>query len=142
MNSAILSTLVSPIDDATKEEIILICLQLILTFIFLITTIISVTLNYDFLLKKTDRTPLFKNEQSRNIDIYNRIIILAIVLILFFINIEFLKIKKYHQENTKRATIQVIVALITVVANILGLFAVISDQNNNLNFTDIENLGI
>ena len=83
-----------------------------------------------------------KNEQSRNIDIYNRIIILAIVLILFFINIEFLKIKKYHQENTKRATIQVIVALITVVANILGLFAVISDQNNNLNFTDIENLGI
>ena len=70
------------------EEADLIKVQIILSFILLFTTFISILLSYNFLLNFEDKEGFYNDEDSFNILIFNRTVMLIVSLIFTYTKIE------------------------------------------------------
>ncbi|MEG0825893.1 MAG: hypothetical protein RR404_00295 [Bacilli bacterium] len=111
--------------------------QMITSFIFIGTIVVSILLTYNERQNILKKTPLFNEKEADAILIINRILALILFLVYLYINYNNLKIGELKNENTKYLKLQLIPSFLGVISAIIILYVVISE--NNINISDIEN---
>jgi len=126
-------------NNTNNEEIKLINGQLIATFIFIISLIVSLIITYNEKLQKENKKPFFTNKESINIALLNRIILL--ILGGYFVYDAFRR-KILAKENANNnndsfsdltSNLQITASWFTFISSVIILFIIILNYNN-LNF--------
>lgn len=139
MKFAFLGNLQTNNEVVTEEEVNLITIQLLSSFLFIITTLISTVLTYDLYLKKTKQQPLFTDKIASQIDAVNRTIILALIVILLFVNVEYVDVMKNKGKDPTNSELQVATAILTLIAGSISLYVAYKQLDDDFNLSDIEN---
>lgn len=142
MKFAFLGNLQTRGEVVTEEEVNLITIQLLASLLFIITTLISTALTYDLYLKKTKQQPLFTNKVASQIDAINRTIILALIIILLFVNIAYVDVIKRKGKDTTNSELQVVTAILTLIAGAISLYVAYRQLDEDFNLSDIENIEV
>ena len=118
------------------EESELIELQIVLSIILLFTTIISISLSYNFLLELEKKTPIYSEKESFDILILNRTIMFVVAVIFIYINIRDNRVKeKYHLKDEfadlqiGASALNLMVAAILLYIGIKSGYNIISNEN-------------
>ena len=118
------------------EESELIELQIVLSIILLFTTIISISLSYNFLLELEKKTPIYSEKESFDILILNRTIMFVVAVIFIYINIRDKRVKeKYHLKDEfadlqiGASALNLLVATILLYIGIKSGYNIISNEN-------------
>ena len=112
------------------EESELIELQIVLSIILLFTTIISISLSYNFLLELEKKTPIYSEKESFDILILNRTIMFVVAVIFIYINIRDKRVKEKYHLKDEFADLQIVAsALNLMVATILLYIGIKSGYN-------------
>ncbi len=118
------------------EESELIELQIVLSIILLFTTIISISLSYNFLLELEKKTPIYSEKESFDILILNRTIMFVVAVIFIYINIRDKRVKeKYHLKDEfadlqiGASALNLMVAAILLYIGIKSGYNIISNEN-------------
>ena len=114
------------------EESELLKWQLLLTFIFIGTLFVSLTITYNEILKMEDKEPLYNEDVELAILRTNRFIALAVSIGFLLINVRDKNLKKfYNQGNLKDADKQIIAGIFTVIATIIVLGTAATGSTEN-----------
>lgn len=112
------------------EEAELIKVQIVLSFILLFTTIISISLSYNFLLDLEDKNPIYSDKESYDILIFNRIIMFTIAFIFIYINVRDKKVKEKYNLEDEFADLQIWASVFSFIASLIVLYVGIESGNN------------
>ena len=104
------------------EESELIKLQILLSFVLLFTTIISITLSYDFLLKLEKKPPIYSEKESLDILIFNRTIMFIVAALFIYINIRDKNVKEKYNSEDEFANLQIDASLFNFIGGAIVLF--------------------
>ena len=114
------------------EESELLKWQLLLTFIFIGTLFVSLTITYNEILKMEDKEPLYNEDVELAILRTNRLIALTVSLGCLWINVRDKNLKLlYNQDNLKVADKQSIAEILSVVAAIIVLGTATTGSTEN-----------
>lgn len=114
------------------EESELLKWQLLLTFIFIGTLFVSLTITYNEILKMEDKEPLYNEDVELAILRTNRFIALAVSLGFLLINVRDKNLKLlYNQDNLEDADKQIIAGILSVVAAIIVLGTATTGSTEN-----------
>lgn len=114
------------------EESELLKWQLLLTFIFIGTLLVSLTITYNEILKMEDKEPLYNEDVELAILRTNRFIALTVSLGFLLINVRDKNLKLlYNQDNLKDADKQIIAGILSVVAAIIVLGTATTGSTEN-----------
>lgn len=112
------------------EESELIKLQILLSFVLLFTTIISITLSYDFLLKLEKRPPIYSEKESLDILIFNRTIMFIVAALFIYINIRDKNVKEKYNSEDEFANLQIDASLFNFIAAAIVLYVGVKSRSN------------
>lgn len=112
------------------EEAELIKVQIALSFILLFTTIISISLSYNFLLDLENKNPIYSDKESYDILIFNRIIMFTIAFIFIYINVRDKKVKEKYNLEDEFADLQIWASVFSFIASLIVLYVGIESGNN------------
>ena len=112
------------------EEAELIKVQIVLSFILLFTTIISISLSYNFLLDLENKNPIYSDKESYDILIFNRIIMFTIAFIFIYINVRDKKVKEKYNLEDEFADLQIWASVFSFIASLIVLYVGIESGNN------------
>ena len=112
------------------EESELIKLQILLSFVLLFTTIISITLSYDFLLKLEKKTPIYSEKESLDILIFNRTIMFIVSALFIYINIRDKNVKEKYNSEDEFADLQIDASLFNFIAPAIVLYVGVKSGGN------------
>ena len=114
------------------EESELLKWQLLLTFIFIGTVFVSLTITYNEILKMEDKEPLYNEDVELAILRTNRLIALTVSLGFLLINVRDKNLKLlYNQDNLEDADKQIIAGILSVVAAIIVLGTATTGSTEN-----------
>ncbi|HIQ90755.1 MAG TPA: hypothetical protein IAB27_03935 [Candidatus Coprosoma intestinipullorum] len=114
------------------EESELLKWQLLLTFIFIGTLLVSLTITYNEILKMEDKEPLYNEDVELAILRTNRLIALTVSLGFLLINVRDKNLKLlYNQDNLEDADKQIIAGILSVVAAIIVLGTATTGSTEN-----------
>ncbi len=114
------------------EESELLKWQLLLTFIFIGTLFVSLTITYNEILKMEDKDPLYNEDVELAILKINRFIALVISLGFLLINVRDKNLKEfYNQGNLKDADKQIVAGIFTVISTIIVLGTAATGSTEN-----------
>lgn len=122
-----------------EEELKSLNYQLITSVLFIISIIISIFLTYDQKRETSGKKRIFTEEFDRNLNLFNRIYALIIILIILYININDYELSKIKGRNIKSSYHQIIGSLFSVISALIVLYVVIENFYENPNITSIEN---
>ena len=112
------------------EESELIKLQILLSFVLLFTTIISITLSYDFLLKLEKKPPIYSEKESLDILIFNRTIMFIVSALFIYINIRDKNVKEKYNSEDEFANLQIDASLFNFIAAAIVLYVGVKSRSN------------
>ena len=112
------------------EESELIKLQILLSFVLLFTTIISIILSYDFLLKLEKKTPIYREKESLDILIFNRTIMFIVSAFFIYINIRDKNVKEKYNSEDEFADLQIDASLFNFIAAAIVLYVGVKSGSN------------
>ena len=112
------------------EESELIKLQILLSFVLLFTTIISITLSYDFLLKLEKKPPIYSEKESLDILIFNRTIMFIVAALFIYINIRDKNVKEKYNYEDEFANLQIDASLFNFIAAAIVLYVGVKSRSN------------
>ena len=112
------------------EESELIKLQILLSFVLLFTTIISITLSYDFLLKLEKKPPIYSEKESLDILIFNRTIMFIVAALFIYINIRDKNVKEKYNSEDEFANLQIDASLFNFIAAAIVLYVGVKSGSN------------
>lgn len=114
------------------EESELLKWQLLLTFIFIGTLLVSLTITYNEILKMENKEPLYNEDVELAILRTNRLIALTVSLGFLLINVRDKNLKLlYNQDNLEDADKQIIAGILSVVAAIIVLGTATTGSTEN-----------
>lgn len=114
------------------EESELLKWQLLLTFIFIGTLLVSLTITYNEILKMENKEPLYNEDVELAILRTNRFIALTVSLGFLLINVRDKNLKLlYNQDNLEDADKQIIAGILSVVAAIIVLGTATTGSTEN-----------
>lgn len=114
------------------EESELLKWQLLLTFIFIGTLLVSLTITYNEILKMEDKEPLYNEDVELAILRTNRLIALTVSLGFLLINVRDKNLKLlYNQDNLEDADKQIIAGILSVVVAIIVLGTATTGSTEN-----------
>ena len=105
-----------------EEKIKLLDIQIIGSILFIITLLISITLNYSQRQYTLYRKPLFNAKTTYVISNINRILVLIIVLAFLYTSYEFKKIAEEKDSNVALNELDVFAATLSVISAIIVLY--------------------
>lgn len=117
------------------EEADLIKVQIILSFILLFTTIISILLSYNFLLNFEDKEGVYNDEDSFNILIFNRTVMLIVSLIFIYINIRDKDVKEKYSLDDEFTDLQIWSSIFNFMATLIAFYIAIKSITSYKNST-------
>ncbi len=112
------------------EEADLIKAQILLSFILLFTTIISISLSYNFLLGLEDKEPIYTEIESSEILILNRTIMFIVAAIFIYINIRDKKVKEKYDLEDEFANLQIDASVLNFIAALIVLYVGLKSGSN------------
>ncbi len=112
------------------EEAELIKAQIILSFILLFTTVISISLSYNFLLGLEDKEPIYTEIESSEILILNRTIMFIVAAIFIYINIRDKKVKEKYDLEDEFANLQIDASVLNFIAALIVLYVGLKSGSN------------
>lgn len=117
------------------EEADLIKVQIILSFILLFTTIISILLSYNFLLNSEDKEGFYNDEDSFNILIFNRTVMLIVSLIFIYINIRDKDVKEKYSLDDEFTDLQIWSSIFNFMATLIAFYIAVKSITSYKNST-------
>lgn len=118
------------------EESKLIVAQIILSLILLFTTIISISLSYNFLMKLEKKETIYSSSKSYDILVFNRFLMFMVSLIFVYINIRDKNVKIKYNSEDEFADLQILASVLTLMAALIVLYVgvksganIISEEN-------------
>ena len=118
----------------------LIYLNLISSIIFILASLVSLTLTFDEKNRVQNKKTNFTKQQARDISFYNRIVILIAVLISLYVGY---KNYKNEQDNTigkYKNTLLLSTNVLTIIsATIILYVAYLNKQEQSITISDVEN---
>ena len=105
-----------------EEKIKLLDIQIIGSILFIITLLISITLNYSQRQYTLYKKPLFNAKITYVISNINRILVLIIVLAFLYTSYEFKKIAEQKDSNVALNELDVFAATLSVISAIIVLY--------------------
>ena len=112
------------------EEADLIKAQILLSFILLFTTIISISLSYNFLLGLEDKEPIYTEIESSEILILNRTIMFIVAAIFIYINIRDKRVKEKYNLEDEFANLQIDASVLNFIAALIVLYVGLKSGSN------------
>ena len=120
-----------------NEEINAINIQLYALLIVLISTIISIAITYNQKLNLENKKTLFNSEESFDITLFNRILIVVLSFIFLYVNIKLYNLSKEEGEDLKSYILQIIASVLAIISSLIALYVVGLSETNNI--VDVEN---
>ena len=99
-------------------------LQILLSLLFIITLIISITLSYNEILKAKNKDVLYTEDLEKNILIFNHS--LAVLINIGFLAINIID-KKVNTNQDKYANLQIDASLLTFISSLIVLYIAIDN---------------
>lgn len=112
------------------EEAELIVVQIILSVILLFTTIISITLSYDFLMKLEKKEHLYTEKEATIILIFNRLIMFIVAGVFIYINIRDKSVKEKYNSKDEFADLQILASVLSFIAALIVLYVGVKSGSN------------
>ena len=112
------------------EEADLIKAQILLSFILLFTTIISISLSYNFLLGLEDKEQIYTEIESSEILILNSTIMFIVAAIFIYINIRDKKVKEKYDLEDEFANLQIDASVLNFIAALIVLYVGLKSGSN------------
>ena len=112
------------------EEAELVKVQIVLSVILLFTTIISISLSYNFLLGLEDKEPIYTEIESSEILILNRTIMFIVAAIFIYINIRDKKVKEKYDLEDEFANLQIDASVLNFIAALIVLYVGLKSGSN------------
>lgn len=110
-----------------KEQIKIIDAQFIVSFGFILTTIISIIINYDVKQKILNKERIFNDNQKRYVNLINRIVFALVVIYSLYISYRQYIIKK--ESNPDPYIHQIYANLLNVIAALIFLYIIYENWN-------------
>ena len=118
------------------EESKLIVAQIILSLILLFTTIISISLSYNFLMKLEKKETIYSSSKSYDILVFNRFLMFMVSLIFVYINVRDKNVKIKYNSEDEFTDLQILASVLTLMAALIVLYVgvksganIISEEN-------------
>lgn len=121
-----------------EKEIELLNIDIATALMFIITIIISIYLTYENKQDLLNRKRILNKKDDQYILLFNRLLVLIIVLVILYDNIEGYEIAKEKNKDLKPFKIQIFASILTVITALLILYVVFYNWDNN-SLSDIEN---
>lgn len=121
-----------------EKEIELLNIDITTAVLFIITIIISIYLTYENRQDLLNRKRILNKKDDQYILLFNRLLVLIIVLVILYDNIEGYEIAKEKNKDLKPFKIQIFASVLTVITALLILYVVFYNWDNN-SLSDIEN---
>ena len=112
------------------EEAELITFQIALSVILLFTTIISISLSYDYLLKIKKEKPLYSEKEASDILVFNRLIMFIVSLLFLYINVRDQDVKEKEGSQDRFSSLQIIASILSLSSAIIVLYVGVLSVNN------------
>ena len=112
------------------EEAELIKVQIRLSVILLFTTIISISLSYNFLMMLEKKEPIYNDKDSYNILLFNRGLMFIVALMFIYINIRDKRVKEKYRLEDEFADLQIWASVFSFFAALIVLYVGINSGNN------------
>lgn len=112
------------------EEADLIKAQILLSFILLFTTIISISLSYNFLLSLEDKEQIYTEIESAEILILNRTIMFIVAAIFIYINIRDKRVKEKYNLEDEFANLQIDASVLNFIVALIVLYVGLKSGSN------------
>ena len=112
------------------EEADLIKAQILLSFILLFTTIISISLSYNFLLGLEDKEQIYTEIESSEILILNRTIMFIVAAIFIYINIRDKRVKEKYNLEDEFANLQIDASVLNFIVALIVLYVGLKSGSN------------
>ncbi len=112
------------------EEAELITFQIALSVILLFTTIISISLSYDYLLKIKKEKPLYSEKEASDILVFNRLIMFIVSLLFLYINVRDQDVKVKEGSQDRFSSLQIIASILSLSSAIIVLYVGVLSVNN------------
>ena len=117
--------------DYDLEEVNLLNWQLILSSVFILSTLISLTLTYNQILKRKKQKPLYTDKKEQTVLIFNRLLATSIALGFVIINIKDKQVRLFYNDcDEKVANMQIGASTFTLIATIIVLYLAFSTNNS------------
>lgn len=114
-------------------------LQLTSTIIFIIATLISLSITYNEKLNINNKKTFYSKKESLNISFYNRFIFIIAILISLYVAIDNYS-KKEEKEEKYKSSLIVIASLITLSASLIILYvSYLNKKEETLTPSDLQN---
>ena len=121
-----------------EKEIELLNIDIATALMFIVTIIISIYLPYENRQDLLNRKRILNKKDDQYILLFNRLLVLIIVLIILYDNIEGYEIAKEKNKDLKPFKIQIFASILTVITALLILYVVFYNWDDN-SLSDIEN---
>ena len=112
------------------EEAELVKVQIVLSVILLFTTIISISLSYNFLLGLEDKKTIYTEKESYDILLFNRTVMFVVAAIFIYINIRDKSVKEKYNLEDEFADLQIDASLFNFIAALIVLYVGIKSGSN------------
>lgn len=123
--------------NTNKEETKILDIQLIATFFFIISLVISFLLTYNEKLKFTDKN-FFSEKNENRLALFNRIFVVVLSATFLYTAYKNKKIAEKKQEPLDSYSLQVFASELSTIASIIALYIIISTSGEN--YTIIANI--
>ena len=118
------------------EEDVLLKYQICLSFIFIITILISISLSYNAMMDFEKKEKFYSDEEEQLILRMNRIVSFLVALGFILINIYDKAIKEKYNLDNDTSSLQILASLFTMISSLIALYVAF---NSNGLFTSNEN---
>lgn len=112
------------------EEAELVKVQIALSVILIFTTIISISLSYNFLMGLEDKDQIYSEEDSYNILIFNRTVLVIVAILFIYINFRDKNVKEKYNLEDEFADLQIDASLLNLVSALIVLYVGVKSGSN------------
>lgn len=118
----------------------LIDLNLISSIIFILASLVSLTLTFDEKNRVQNKKTNFTKQQALDISFYNRIVILIAVLISLYVGYKNYKNEQYNTIGKYKNTLLLSTNVLTIIsATVILYVAYLNKQEQSITISDVEN---
>ena len=125
---------------SNDNDIFLINLSIISSIIFILASIVSLTITIDEKNNLTNKKKFYTNKEALNISFYNRIVILVAVLISLYVGYKNYESEENNTRAKYKSSLLFSTNIITVISALIILYvAYLNREEQSLTVSDVEN---
>ncbi len=114
--------------------------QLLGCILYIISLIISIIIIINQRKSALNKEQFLTGEESQTIALANKIFILFLILLFFYLNYEAYRLAKDTNQDTSALELQIIGSILSTAVGLIGLYVVATNfSNTNLQTAEIEN---